>query len=23
MDEVPGNATRYRTGLAVRRAVLG
>jgi len=23
MDEVPGNAARYRTGLAVRRAVLG
>lgn len=23
MDEVPGNATRYRTGLAVRRSVLG
>ncbi|KQV01375.1 4-carboxymuconolactone decarboxylase [Mesorhizobium sp. Root695] len=23
MDEVPGNAARYRTGLAVRRSVLG
>lgn len=23
MDEVPGNAARYRTGLGVRRAVLG
>ncbi|MBN9217904.1 MAG: 4-carboxymuconolactone decarboxylase [Mesorhizobium sp.] len=23
MDEVPGNATRYRTGVAVRRSVLG
>ncbi|TSE09689.1 4-carboxymuconolactone decarboxylase [Mesorhizobium intechi] len=23
MDEVPGNAARHRTGLAVRRAVLG
>jgi 4-carboxymuconolactone decarboxylase len=23
MDEVPGNADRYRTGLAVRRSVLG
>ncbi|TGQ68383.1 4-carboxymuconolactone decarboxylase [Mesorhizobium sp. M00.F.Ca.ET.186.01.1.1] len=23
MDDVPGNAARYRTGLAVRRSVLG
>ena len=23
MDEIPGNAARYRTGLAVRRSVLG
>ncbi|TIW91477.1 MAG: 4-carboxymuconolactone decarboxylase, partial [Mesorhizobium sp.] len=23
MHEVPGNAARYRTGLAVRRSVLG